>query len=77
MLLKATTLLLGAAALAQGFVLPMRPGAALIKQPAASALKPAVLSSNARCVRAMLACIRVHVLPSYVYSHLIIEGIVH
>lgn len=49
MLLKATTLLLGAAAVAQAFVVPTRPGAALSKAPAVQGLKPAVFPvSNAR-----------------------------
>lgn len=57
MLLKATTLLLGAAAVAQGFVLPARPGASSTtglakQQPAARTLKPAELS-HARCVRCL------------------------
>lgn len=65
MLLKATTLLLGAAAAAQGFVLPARPVASsstgLAKQqPAARTLKPAELS-HARCV--CLSVQLVHSMP--------------
>lgn len=66
MLLKATTVLLGAAAVAQGFVLPLRQGSTssamrLAKQHAARTLKPAELFP-ARCVRHTLAsaCVSVH-----------------